>query len=62
MSALVARRANPRLKAFADSLEARGKSKMSTLLAVKHKLLRHVFALLKHQSAYDSNHHPLKPL
>ena len=51
MPALVARRANPRLRAFADSLEARGKSKMSALLAVEHKLLRHAFALLKHQSA-----------
>ena len=61
MPARVARRANPRLKAFADSLEARGKSKMSALLAVEHKLLRHAFALLKHQSAYDPNHHPLKP-
>ena len=56
MPALVARRA------FADSLEARGKSKMSALLTVEHKLLRHAFALPTHQFAYDPNHPPLKPL
>ncbi|MEO6753793.1 MAG: hypothetical protein ABIP85_18595 [Chthoniobacteraceae bacterium] len=51
----------PRPKAFADSLEARSKSKMSALLAVEHKLLRYAFILLKHRSYYDPNHHPLKP-
>jgi len=60
MPAIVARRFNARLKAFADSLESRGKSKMSALLAVEHKLLRHAFAILKHKTTYDPTHHPLK--
>lgn len=60
MPAIVARRFNARLKAFADSLESRGKSKMSALIAVEHKLLRHAFAILKNKSTYDLTHHPLK--
>jgi len=60
MPAVAARRFNPRLKSFADSLESRGKSKMSALLAVAHKLLRHAFAILKNNSTYDPTHHPLK--
>lgn len=59
MAAMVARRHNPRLKAFADRLAAAGKSKMCVLLAVLHKLLKIAFALLKNQSTYDPNHHPL---
>ena len=59
MAALTARRCNPRLKAFADRLAAAGKSKMSVLLAVVHKLIKISFTLLKNHSAYDPNHHPL---
>jgi len=59
MAALTARRRNPRLKAFADRLAAAGKSKMSVLLAVVHKLIKIAFTLLKNHSAYDPNHHPL---
>jgi transposase len=59
MAALVARRSNPRLKAFADRLAAAGKSKMAVLIAVLHKLTKISFALLKNHSAYDSNHIPI---
>jgi transposase len=61
MAALVARRHNPRLKTFADRLAANGKSKLSVICAVLHKLLKISFAVLKNQSAYHSNHHPLQP-
>jgi transposase len=58
MAAMTARRRNPRLKAFADRLAAAGKSKMSVLLAVLHKLLKISFCLLKNSSAYDPLHNP----
>jgi len=58
MAALTARRRNPRLKVFADRLAAAGKSKMSVLLAVVHKLIKIAFTLLKNHCAYDPNHHP----
>ena len=56
MAAMVARRHNPRLKAFADRLAAQGKAKLSVLIAVLHKLLKISFAILKSQSAYDPAH------
>lgn len=59
MAALCARRRNPRLKAFADRLAATGKSKMSVLFAVLHKLFKISFLLLKDHAAYDPNHNPL---
>jgi transposase len=59
MAALTARRRNPRLKAFADRLAAAGKSKMSVLFAVLHKLIKISFLLLKNHCPYDPNHHPL---
>jgi len=59
MAALTARRRCPPLKAFADRLAAAGKSKMSVLLAVVHKLIKISFLLLKNHSAYDPDHHPL---
>jgi transposase len=59
MAAMVARRANPRLKSFADRLAAAGKSKMAVLIAVLHKLVKISFALLKNHSAYDPLHLPL---
>ena len=62
MPAIVARSRNPRLRAFADRLEAAGKTKMAVLFAVMHKLVRTSFALLKDQSTYDPNHQPLHPL
>jgi transposase len=62
MPAIVARSRNPRLRAFADRLEAAGKSKMAVLFAVMHKLVRTSFALLKNQSTYNPHHQPLHPL
>jgi transposase len=59
MAAMVARRHNPRLKAFADRLAAKGKAKMAILIAVLHKLLKISFAILKSNSAYDPLHNPL---
>ena len=59
MAALTARRRNPRLKTFADRLAAAGKSKMSVLFAVVHKLIKIAFSLLKNHSAYDPNHQPI---
>lgn len=59
MAALVARRRNPRLKTFADRLAAAGKTKMSVVFAVLHKLLKIAFALLKNQSSYQPFHNPL---
>jgi transposase len=59
MAALTARHRNPRLKAFADRLAATGKSKMSVLFAVLHKLIKISFLLLKNHAAYDPLHNPL---
>lgn len=59
MAALVARRHNPRLKAFADRLATAGKSKMAVLIAVLHKLVKISFILLKNHSSYDPLHNPL---
>jgi len=56
MAAMVARRRNPRLKAFADRLAANGKPKMSVLIAVLHKLLKISFPILKSTLAYDPAH------
>jgi transposase len=56
MSAMVARRHNPRLKAFADRLAAAGKSKMSILFALLHKLIKISFSILKTRSSYDPLH------
>jgi len=59
MAALTSRRRNPRLKVFADRLAAAGKSKMSVLLAVMHKLIKIAFTLLKNHCAYDPDHQPI---
>jgi transposase len=59
MAAMTARRCNPRLQAFADRLAANGKSKLSVIIAVLHKLLKISFAMLQHQSSYLQDHQPL---
>lgn len=61
MAAMVARRHNPRLRAFADRLAAAGKAKMSVLIAVLHKLLKIAFTLLKHSTSYDPTHNAFLP-
>jgi transposase len=58
MAAMTARRCNPRLRAFADRLAANGKSKLSVIIAVLHKLLKIAFAMLKEHSSYLPDHHP----
>lgn len=58
MPALVARRRNPLLRAFADRLAAHGKRPGAVLGAVAHKLLRILVALLKHQRDFDPNWPP----
>jgi transposase len=61
MAALTARRHNPRLKAFADRLAAAGKSKLSVIIAVLHKLLKIAFCMLKNNTSYNPTHYPLSP-
>lgn len=56
MPALVARRRNPLLKAFADRLAARGKSKKAVICAVMRKLLHIIFGLLKHETTFDPHY------
>jgi len=51
--ALVAIRHDPRIKAFYLRLRAAGKSKMSAVGAVMHKLLRIAVAILRSGRAYD---------
>lgn len=57
MPALSARRCSPAFRSFADRLEANGKSKMAVIGAVMHKLIRVIFAVLKHQKPFDPNHY-----
>jgi transposase len=58
MAAMVARRFNPRLKAFADRLATNGKSKLAVIIAVLHKLTTIAFAILHSNSSYDPLHQP----
>jgi transposase len=53
MPAVVAKRANPRLAAFADRLTARGLSQMEIVVAVMRKLLHFAFGVLKSQQPFD---------
>lgn len=55
MPAIVARRYNSPIAAFCARLTAKGKSKMSVIGAVMHKLLRQVFGVLKSQRSFDPN-------
>lgn len=55
MPALVARRFNPVLKAFADRLKANGKRPGVILGAVAHKMLRILVGLLKSKTNFDPN-------
>lgn len=59
--AITAMRWDPRSKAFAARLLAAGKSKMSVIFAVLHKLIRTAFVLLKSGAEYQPNH-ALQPL
>ncbi len=58
MPALVAKRHNPLLRAFAQRLAANGKRPGAILGAVSHKLLRIIVGLLRSQSDFDPNFSP----
>lgn len=53
MPALVAKRHNPLLRAFAERLAANGKRPGAILGAVSHKLLRILIGLLRHATDFD---------
>lgn len=53
MPAVVAMRHNPLMKAFAERLAARGKSKMVIICAIMRKLLQTAFAMLKSRTEFD---------
>lgn len=49
---LVAIRRNPDVRATYDRLRAKGKSKMSAILAAAHKLIKIIYGVVKHDSPY----------
>ncbi len=55
MPALVAKRFNPLLRAFAANLAARGKSTPAILGAISHKLLRIAVGMLRTKTDFDPN-------
>jgi transposase len=57
MPAITARRCSPAFRTFADRLAANGKSKMSVIGAVMHKLIRIIYAVLKSGKPFDPNHY-----
>jgi transposase len=59
MPAVVAKRANPRLAAWADRLAARGLSPMQIVVAVMRKLLHFAFGVLKSQQPFMSDFQPV---
>lgn len=60
MPALVAKRYNPLLRAFAQRLASHGKSQRAILGAVAHKMLRILVGLLRSNSTFDPNWSPQK--
>lgn len=60
MPALVAKRHNPLLRAFAQRLAAKGKRTPAILGAVAHKMLRILVGLLRSNSDFDPNWSPQK--
>jgi len=58
MPALVAKRHNPLLRAFAQRLAANGKRPGAILGAVSHKLLRLIVGMLRSQTNFDPNRSP----
>lgn len=56
MPALVAKRHNPLLRAFAERLAKNGKRPGAIVGAVAHKLLRIIIGLLRHSHDFDPNH------
>jgi transposase len=60
MPALVAKRWNPCLAAFAARLKAKGKSTPAILGAISHKMLRILVGMLRSNSNFDPNWSPQK--
>lgn len=58
MPAVVAKRANPRLAAFADRLAARGLRPMEIVVAIMRKLLHFAFGVLKSRQPFDPDFVP----
>ena len=58
LPAVVALRANPILRVFAQRLLAAGKPKMSVVGAVMRKLLHQAHGVLKHNQPFDPNYAP----
>lgn len=56
MSALVASRCNPVIRAFYERLLTAGKAKKVVLTACMHKLLIILNAILRHRTPWESNH------
>lgn len=59
--ALTARRCNPCLAPWCDSLAARGKTKMQVIGAAMRKLLVLAYGVLKSGQPFDPNFHPATP-
>ena len=57
MPALVAMRANPPLRAFADRLRAMGKPPKVVVVAAMRKLLLRAWALLRSGQPFSPTHH-----
>jgi transposase len=55
MPALVAKRHNPTLRAYAERLAASGKTTPAILGALSHKMLRILVGLLRHNTDFDPN-------
>jgi transposase len=55
LPAVVALRANPAVRAFAQRLLAAGKPKMAVIGAVMRKLLHQAHGVLKHQQPFNPN-------
>jgi len=56
MAALVASRRNPVLRAFYERLRGRGKPAKVALVAVMHKMLTQLNAMLRHGQAWNAHH------
>jgi transposase len=56
--AVVARRHNPLIRAFADRLAARGKANLAIVCACMRKLLHLAYGVLKHGQPFDPNYSP----
>ncbi len=61
MPALVAMRANPTLRAFADRLRASGKRPTVVVVAVMRKLLLLAWAILRSGRPYAPTHRSVSP-